>query len=102
MNINKGDIVTIKKLKAVDNPKYPTPPVEGYIYGVDNGDVSLPVEYEIEGKLLTNIEVGSCVSVARERRNSTYAPGLFASSVVASINGNKFLTQNSVYEVVKI
>lgn len=99
--MKSGDYVIITKLKAVDNPAVPTPDKKDYIPGGINLGVSLPVDYTIEGYLLSDIKVGERVIVDRRKRNGMEIGGLFSSSYVVSLNKDRFTTQNSVYLIKK-
>ena len=91
--------VKITKLGAVENPVYPTPNYNEYKQGEDNGNVSLPVEYWLEGYLLNEPTVGSSVLVQRTSRNGVNCVGSFFTSKVTKITDTGFETQNSVYQV---
>jgi len=58
---------------------------------------SLPVDYEIEGILLVDVEVGGLVCVARTMPSG--AIRLFSSSPVIAIISGGFATANSIYRV---
>ena len=90
--------ILIQKIGAMPDALFPTPKSEDYIPGQDNGDVSLPIEYTIEGDLIENIEVGYPVSVWRSKRNGVEAPGYFKSSKVTMKTENTFNTLNSQYK----
>ena len=62
-----------------------------------SGDKSLPVNYNIEGYLLSDIKVGSSVIVQRTKRNGVESLGMFSSSTVLEMSDNSFVTRNSVY-----
>jgi hypothetical protein len=91
--------IEIKKLSPVENPLAPTPEFKDYKVGEDNGEVSLPVEYVAEGILEADIEVGKSVRMLRTKRNGVMTPGLFSTSPIQKIEGDKLYTQNSVYVV---
>jgi hypothetical protein len=90
--------IRIKKLAAISNPASPTPDKESFKPGQDNGPVSLPVDYEIEGNLKYPIEQGRQVLVDRTKRNGVVMPGFFATSPVTSMSDTHFTTLNSQYE----
>lgn len=94
----KGDYVRIKKLLPVDSPRYPTPDSDNYTPGTFNGEVSLPVDYEVEGWVAGEVSVGSSVMLLRTKRNGVKCGGYFHTSTVESFDGNRFFTQNSIYE----
>lgn len=56
-----------------------------------------PVDYEIEGILLVDVEVGGLVYVARTMPSG--AIRLFSSSPVIAIISDGFATANSIYRV---
>ena len=58
---------------------------------------SLPIEYNLEGELINDIEVGKSVVVSRTKRNGVDAYGIFKTSRVTDVGENYFKTQNSVY-----
>ena len=60
-------------------------------------NVSLPLEYTIEGDLLGTISVGKPVVVARDTRNGVKVLGIFTTSAVQEMNESTFKTRNSVY-----
>lgn len=91
--------VKITKLGAAENPVYPTPNYNEYIQGSDNGNVSLPVEYWLEGYFMNEPVVGSSVLVNRTSRNGVTCGGAFFTSKVTKITDTGFETQNSVYQV---
>jgi hypothetical protein len=91
--------VKITKLGSVDNPIYPTPNFNEYTPGEDNGNVSLPVEYWLEGYFMNEPVVGSSVLVNRTSRNGVTCGGSFFTSKVTKITDTGFETQNSVYQV---
>jgi len=91
--------VKITKLGAVENPVVPTPNFNQYKPGEDNGDVSLPTEYWLEGYLLNEPTVGSSVLVQRTSRNGVECSGSFFTSKVTEITDYGFKTQNSIYRV---
>lgn len=91
----------LKKLKSVENPYYPTADGATYIPGAlnANGQVSPPVDYEVEGNILYPIEIGKPVIMDRQKRNGVVARGIFQTSKVVKIEENLLYTYNSVYEL---
>lgn len=57
----------------------------------------LPVDYEMEGILLANVEVGKSVHVARQMPRG--AVRIFTSSPVISVQQGAFATANSFYRL---
>ena len=70
-----------------------------HIMGKPNYDnySSIPIEYNLEGVLSYDIEVGKSVVVGRTKRNGVEAYGVFSTSRVTEVGNNYFKTQNSVY-----
>ena len=95
----KRKYVRISKLAAVADPEYPTPSLENYEAGKDNGNVSIPVDYWLEGYLISGPEVGKPVVVDREVRCGVKMAGIFTSSIVTEIIDTGFKTLNSVYNL---
>lgn len=91
--------VRIKKLCPTEKPDYPTPHWDSYIPGEDNGNVSIPMDYEVEGYLMSPIVVGKPVQLARTKRNGLPIDGVFQTSKVTAQTEIGFTTKNSVYEV---
>lgn len=100
--MKKGTQIKIEKLKAVDNPLAPTPDKEDYLPGQDNGKVSLPCEYWAIGVLENDIEIGKPLVMFRSNRNGVATPGLFHTSYVTKLVGDRMHTENSVYRVTPI
>jgi hypothetical protein len=99
----KKDIkVELKKLKSVENPFAPTPKMEDYKPGQDNGFVSLPTDYTAEGTLEQDIIVDQPVIMHRTKRNGIESVGILITSKVKRIVGNRFYTENSVYQVTEL
>lgn len=72
--------------------------MEEHIAGESQGDnYSIPVEYNLEGSLIYDIEVGKNVIVERTKRNGVEVRGVFTTSRVTEVGNNYFKTQNSVY-----
>ena len=99
-------MVKITKLSECENPKYKSAAWDGYVLGINNGDVSLPIEYQIEGELLAEIKEGKSIHVERTSRNGIKSFGYFTSSVVSEViekeGGRLVKTGNSVYFVEEI
>jgi hypothetical protein len=89
--------IYIEKLAEVSGG-LPARSKEEYIDGQYQGDShSIPVEYNLEGNLVYDIEVGHVVIVERTKRNGVEAYGMFSTSRVTEVGNNYFKTQNSVY-----
>ena len=91
--------VKITKISASENPIFPTPNYNEYIQGSDNGNVSLPTEYWLEGYLMNEPTVGASVLVNRTSRNGVVCGGCFFTSKVTKLTDIGFETENSVYRV---
>lgn len=107
MKIKIGDKISVKKIAAAKNPLCETPKMEDYVCGSDNGDISLPIEYEATGKTVLEIEIGSSICMRRDSRNGVECDGLFQSSIIEEIGGLKgekllVKTANSEYLVEKL
>ena len=90
-------MIYIEKLAEVSGG-LPARSMEEHIDGQYQGDShSIPVEYNLEGELIYDIEVGKQVVVGRTKRNGVEAYGVFSTSRVTEVGNNYFKTQNSVY-----
>lgn len=94
--------VRIKKISAVEGADCPTVAPGVWKCGQDNGDVSPPVEYEVEGELLWDVAVGRPCLLYRDKRNGVAAYGVFKTSRVTSVTDTGFTTLNSVYEMERL
>jgi len=91
--------IQIRKIAAVVGGLAPMEK-DKYVPGTANNiseNKSLPIEYSIEGELLSPIEVGKIVFVFRTKRNGVAATGYFQTSKITEVTENTFKTQNSVY-----
>ena len=89
--------IYIEKLAEVTGG-LPAIKMEEHIAGESQGDnYSIPVEYNLEGSLIYDIEVGKNVIVERIKRNGVEVRGLFTTSRVTEVGDKYFKTQNSVY-----
>jgi len=90
-------MIYIEKLAEVSDG-LPARSMEEHIDGQYQGDShSIPVEYNLEGELIYDIEVGKQVVVGRTKRNGVEAYGVFSTSRVTEVGNNYFKTLNSVY-----
>jgi hypothetical protein len=94
--------VKITKVSSVESPLFPTPNMSEYKLGEINENVSLPVEYTVEGELVGETTIGLPVTVNRTKRNEVICAGLFQTSAVVSVSENGFRTLNSHYIVENI
>lgn len=90
-------MVKIIKLRAAQNPRTPPGRWDTYKIGSRDNGVSLPVDYEMIGDLLFEIEVGSPVIVRCVERNGTPCDSVFTSTPVIEITADGFRTANSIY-----
>lgn len=94
--------IKLTKINKVDNPRYPTPEATNYIPGIDNGKVSLPIDYWVEGNAMFEPEVGECMIVDRTSRNGEPIRGVMHTSVITKITEDGFETLNSVYKLERL
>jgi hypothetical protein len=90
--------IYIEKLAEVSGG-LPARSMEEHIMGKPNYDnySSIPIEYNLEGVLSYDIEVGKPVVVGRTKRNGVEAYGVFSTSTVTEVGNNYFKTKNSLY-----
>ena len=89
--------IYIEKLAEVSGG-LPARSMEEHIMGKPNDNYSsIPIEYNLEGELSYDIEVGKSVVVGRTKRNGVDAYGMFTTSRVTEVGDKYFKTQNSVY-----
>ena len=90
-------MIYIEKLAEVSDG-LPARSMEEHIDGQYQGDShSIPIEYNLEGVLSYDIEVGKSVVVGRTKRNGVEAYGVFSTSTVTEVGNKYFKTKNSVY-----
>lgn len=99
--------VKVKKISESAVPNFKSGNWNDYKLGEDNPDVSLPIDYEIEGEMMGEIKPMNSLMIARTKRNGVVATGIFCSSLidkVTQVGANSILaeTQNSVYLVEEI
>lgn len=102
-----GSLVHIRKLKRVEGGLEPGGPA--YVLGGINNDVSLPLDYTLEGYEYDSPRMRSTYKVLRTKRNDVVAMGVFESTNITDIQEvlhpitHKrriiFATANSVYQV---
>lgn len=106
--MNKRPYVRISKISPSEDPKFQTPSFDDYNSLKGEVDLTLPVDYWIEGYLTQEPCIGKPVLVEREVRNGVKIGGLFITSEVTevSVNFDKFestetifKTQNSIYKM---
>lgn len=96
----------ITKMAEAVYPDFKSAEWKNYALGRDNGEVSLPLDYTLEGSFILDMKVGGTMFVARTSRNGVKAPGQFMSSVITKITEENKIkivtTRNSVYLVEEI
>jgi hypothetical protein len=92
--------VRIKKLSPTENPDYPSANKESYKCGsTPVEEVSVFVDYEVEGYISERLTVGSCIYMHRTSRNGVEVGGVFQTSPITKVVDGGFHTRNSVYEI---
>jgi len=91
--------VKISKISHLKSALYDAPSLKEYEAGKDNGNVSLPVEYWLEGYLREEPTVGKSLVVDRTSRNGIEVGGIFKTSTVTEVTEDGFETLNSVYKL---
>lgn len=92
--------VLIQKIAASELAECPPAAWENFRPGAPTPvGVSLPVDYTLEGWLLEDPRVGSCVRVLRRTRNGVPAAGIYTSSEVTAVNPDGYVTLNSIYQM---
>lgn len=91
--------VRIEKIAAVPEAVVPPGDPATYCYGVVNSEASLPIGYWLCGTFRSEPAVGERMVVDRNVRNRIVRKGVFTSSVVVRIEGDRVWTANSVYHV---
>lgn len=98
--INKEIFVRIRKLAAVKNPDVETPEWDEYNVGqVQKESGSIPIEYEVKGFLMSELQVGRHLNILRTERNGEKVSGVMITSKVTKVTDSGFETCNSVYEM---
>ena len=91
-------LIYIEKLAEVKGG-LPARSMEDHNMGEPNDCyTSIPIEYNLEGYLLFEIEVGKNVFVDRIKRNGEEVRGMFTTSRVTEVGDKYFKTQYSVYQ----
>lgn len=85
--------IRIKKLAAVNDPRYPTASHDQYI----PGEMSVPIDYTVEGYIEGTLVEGQRLFIERTSRNGIPIRGYMATSPVVKLEGDKFHTFNSIY-----
>lgn len=104
--MKKGTKIYLEKIEESSNPLCPTPKFEDYFSGEDNGNVSIPISYNIEGVLLNDINIGQSIIALRSKRNNIEYSGLFSTSdvkTISAVDGFTMIeTNNSIYRMKEI
>lgn len=94
-------MIKLRKISEAALPKYRAANWDEYKCGEDNGDISLPIEYELTGMIIGDLEVGKSLAINRNTRNGVECLGIFYSTTVKNItekdNFKIIETENSVY-----
>jgi hypothetical protein len=101
---NNGDIVRLRKLSAAPDTLVPTPLKEEVLEGGLNIGMSLPVDYELEGRLDAPLEIGKPISLLRHKRNGVRIFGITTTSYVKAMYLDQGLieTENSIYIIDRV
>jgi hypothetical protein len=95
--------VRVRKIGAVAKPVSPSAEWSRYILGEDNGDVSLPIEYELEGHAMADPVLNKPYIIACNKRNGVVCDGIFTSTPIKSITttgyGQIIETANTIYTI---
>ena len=91
--------VTVRKMAAVQEPKFNTPSWDQYNLGMENYNASIPIAYEVVGTLENDLVVDSSLIILRSKRNGVEVPGIMETSKVMEITEFGFKTQNSEYQI---
>jgi hypothetical protein len=94
-----GAFVRIIKRAQSSSPFVPAGEWGSYIPGAWPQSTSLPVDYEIVGYLVDDIEVDKPVRLLRIARNGTEILGIYQSTPVLELRSDGYITRNSVYSV---
>ena len=90
--------IYIEKLAEVKGG-LPARNMDEHIMGKPNDyNTSIPIEYNVEGYITYEIEVGKNVIIDRTKRNGVEVRGVFTTSRVTEVGDNYFKTQNSLYK----
>src|ERR1035438_5488132 len=92
--------VTIQKTGITDDPLIASATWDEFKPGGPNTK-SLPEGYTMTGILHNEPQVGQPLMLLRQTRNGVPALGIFTSSVITKIEGNKIWTLNSIYTILE-
>lgn len=101
--MKQGLAVRVRKVAATADPRVATAEWDNYIPGQDNGMISPPVEYEVAGVCVVDIQEEGFIYLDRFERNGEKVGGFFRSSRIQKITPDggcyQVATHNSVYLV---
>jgi hypothetical protein len=95
-------LVKLIKLRAAPNAVSEPGSWDTYVPGSLLNSSSLPVDYELVGRLVQAPAVGRCVRVLRISRNGVKQLGVFQSTEVIKVCGDTFETPNSIYRIIPV
>lgn len=98
-NMRARTLVSITKRAECRTPISRAGDCDTFTPGAFNPTASLPIDYEIVGYLIDDIEVGKAVRMLRLARNGEMVPGYYQSTTVVELQGDGYVTKNSVYSV---
>lgn len=94
--------VRLRKFSETANPAQKAGELHAYHAGTLNRGSSLPVDYSMEGWMISWPRIGEMVTVLRTSRNAVATPGVFISTPVTAIpRDGEFHTANSRYSWVE-
>jgi hypothetical protein len=97
--MKRGQLIRLEKLAAVPGAERATPSADNFIPGQNNGNVSLPVAYTVDGILNYNIEKDHQLSLTRLKRNGVESLGVTITSPITLIENDLLYTENSIYRL---
>jgi hypothetical protein len=92
--------VTLEKLAAAPNPVTSPGTWDEWEMGSSENHGSLPIDYTLEGFLLTPVKIGEAIRMLRTHRNGVERIGYFRSTPVVQFRGEHLVeTFNSIYRI---
>jgi hypothetical protein len=98
--MKKETKVKIRKIEHLDDANYKSNSASDQEAGYMTEGI--PDNYEVEGVLVEDVKVGSCIELHRNKRNGVSAIGYFRTSQIKAISDNIAKTQNSYYIIEEI
>jgi len=89
--------VRLIKIGQAPKAKFQADSWTKHVPGSDENQGSLPVDYTVEGNLMSDIAVGQPIQLRRTKRNDVTFPGTMISSPITKIEGDRLETHNSIY-----